>query len=90
MRVALLIIGLLCILTTGGFLLFWAGIDWLFRDGMGPDSMSSSGLAAWSRFWSQFRDPFYYCFPIIIFGVGCVCVYWMTGRKNLHKTKDTA
>jgi hypothetical protein len=90
MRIALLIIGLLCSLTAGGFLLFWAGIDWFFRDGMGPDSVRSSGFDALSRFWSDFRFPFYYCFPIIIFGIGCICLYWMTTKRNLHKTKDAA
>jgi len=31
-----------------------AGLAWLFRDGMGPDSVPSSGWNAMGRFWEGF------------------------------------
>ncbi len=34
-----------------------AGLAWLFRDGMGPDSIESHGWQAMGRFWEGFWPP---------------------------------
>lgn len=34
-----------------------AGLAWLFRDGMGPDSVPSHGWRAMGRFWESFWLP---------------------------------
>jgi hypothetical protein len=63
------IFGYICILLAILFLFgatFWC---WLFRDGMGPDSLeTSTGVHAWLRFWDSFQYALLYSIPILIFG----------------------
>lgn len=40
-----------------GALAIWAFIDWIFRDGLGPDSDSSEGVQALQNFASGFWLP---------------------------------
>ena len=40
-----------------GYLAYQALFAWSFRDGLGPDSVTSEGLAAVGRFWTDFRRP---------------------------------
>jgi len=47
-------IALAVVLGLSVFAFVWAGIfSWLLRDGIGPDSVPSTGLVAWRRFASD-------------------------------------
>ena len=38
-------------------LLVWCSFMWLLRDGLGPDSVSSTGIEAWQRFFDGALKP---------------------------------
>jgi hypothetical protein len=54
------------------FFLFASGTSWFFRDGLGPDSVESIGVVAWSRFWKDFYPVLFFCVPVFLFGVWCI------------------
>ena len=64
--------GYLCALPASVFLAYITYIFWFFRDGMGPDSVESSGSLAWSRFWEDFRFALEIGAPILLFGLWCI------------------
>ena len=76
MRTALAILGSLCITLPTLFLLYVSHIADLFRDGMKPGFVPSTGPLALSRFWERFEGPFLYCTPIILFGILCLFILW--------------
>ncbi|WP_267105514.1 hypothetical protein [Xanthomonas sacchari] len=45
----------------------WMYVCWLFRDGLGQDSVVSSGLQAWGRFIDGFWIPFFIFVVVVIF-----------------------
>jgi hypothetical protein len=45
---------------------FW---NWLLRDGLGPDAITSTGLEAWKRFASEMLFPGAICLGIIVVAV---------------------
>jgi hypothetical protein len=57
------------ILVVGGFL------AWLLRDGLGPDSITSSGQVAYSRFINDF-------WPLPIIAALLSCVGWFLFRRS--------
>ena len=52
--------------------LAWAGFwSWILRDGLGPKSVTSTGLEAWRRFASDMLYPGGICSLIVIVAVTC-------------------
>jgi hypothetical protein len=66
------VLGYLCIFLASLFLAYATVICWFFRDGLGPDSVTSSGGLAWSRFWEDFRFASLIGAPILLFGLWCI------------------
>ena len=57
----------ICISVFSSFLLLTFGIPtWLFRDGLGPDSIESSGIDALRRFFSDFWPFALFCFVLFV------------------------
>lgn len=65
-------IGYLCVVIASLFLVCAATTGWFFRDGLGPDSIPTSGSLAWSRFWGEFRFALLIGAPVLLFGVWCI------------------
>lgn len=65
-------LGYTCVSVAALFLLYAASTCWFFRDGLGPDSVTSSGGLAWSRFFEDFRFAFLIGAPILLFGLWCI------------------
>jgi hypothetical protein len=61
-------------------LLFVGAWTWLFRDGMGPDSIESSGWKALRRFSSDFWPIAAFCF--ILFGIAFLIAPRQTRPRN--------
>jgi len=55
---------------------FWC---WFFRDGLGPDSVTSTGLEAWRRFGSDMLFPLSVCIFISIIAIG---FFWWRQRRT--------
>jgi hypothetical protein len=55
---------------------FWC---WFFRDGLGPDSVTSTGLVAWRRFGSDMLFPASICILISIIAIG---FFWWRQRAH--------
>lgn len=55
---------------------------WIFRDGLGPEAIESSGLAAWRRFWNDFWPVATFCGLLCIVGA----VIWPRNRRTQHST----
>lgn len=53
-------------------LLVWGGVIWFLRDGLGPDSVESQGLLAWTRFLGFFWIPFVFWVGLTLFGLAIV------------------
>jgi hypothetical protein len=66
------ILGYLCIALGIVFLLGTALAAWFFRDGLGPDSVTSSGFLAWGRFWRDFRFALAFAAPVLAVGAWCI------------------
>jgi hypothetical protein len=66
------ILGFFCVSLASLFLAYATFTCWFFRDGMGPDSVESSGSLAWSRFWQDFRFALLIGTPILFFGLWCI------------------
>ena len=66
---AMLFLAAFLILVVGGFL------QWVLRDGLGPDAITSSGELAYSRFISDF-------WPLPIIAAILSCVGWFLFRKS--------
>ena len=61
--------------------LIWAGFwNWLLRDGLGPGSVTSTGLEALRRFGSDMLFPAGICVPII----GVALVRYYLSRRWAH------
>jgi hypothetical protein len=61
--------------------LAWAGFwNWLLRDGLGPDSVTSTGLEALRRFSSDMLFPGCICGSII--GVATIRYFWSHRRRH--------
>jgi len=82
MRITFLVVGWICVMIPTPLLLYVGAVDWFFRDGMGPKSVSSTGAVAFSRFWRDFQHPFLYGFPIIVLGAVCLCIGLFAGRRR--------
>jgi hypothetical protein len=65
-------LGYICISVSSLFLLYAAASSWFFRDGLGPDSVTSSGSVAISRFWHDFHGALYFGIPVLVVGIWCV------------------
>jgi hypothetical protein len=61
----------ICMIVAVDFLLAAAGAAWLFRDGLGPESVTSSGFVAWARFWREFWVALVFAAPVLLFGLWC-------------------
>jgi len=61
-----------CIALCSVFLLVAALADWCFRDGLGPDSVTSSGFVAWARFWRDFRFALAFASPVVVLAAWCI------------------
>jgi hypothetical protein len=72
-------LGIISIALATLLLLFVGGASWLLRDGLGPDSVESTGSLAWARFWRDCYPVLFFCVPVFVFGVWCI----------LRKTKDS-
>ena len=57
------------ILVVGGYL------QWVFRDGLGPDAITSSGQLAYSRFITDF-------WPLPVISVILSCAGWFLFRRS--------
>jgi hypothetical protein len=55
--------------------------DWALRDGLGPDSIESSGIEAWQRFISATWPTAVLCFAL--FGVAFI----VAPRQSLRRDK---
>jgi hypothetical protein len=66
---AMLFLVAFLILVVGGFL------QWVLRDGLGPDAITSSGQLAYSRFINDF-------WPLPIIAAILSCVGWFLFRKS--------
>lgn len=62
-------LGYICVIVAGLVLAFEAGSCWFFRDGLGPDSIESAGIVAWSRFWRDFRFALIIVAPLLFMGL---------------------
>jgi len=61
--------GIALILLASAFLVFEAIVHWFFRDGMGPDSITSHGVDALSRFWSDFWTVYVFVASVCAFSL---------------------
>lgn len=60
-----------------------AGLAWLFRDGMGPDSIPSSGWSAAGRFWEGF-------WPQCLLALGVVSAAVALCRRRIASLRSAA
>jgi len=60
--------------------LAWAGFwCWSFRDGLGPDSVTSTGQVAWQRFGSDMLFPTSIC---ILISIIAISFFWWRRRRT--------
>lgn len=71
-RKGLRIFGYWCVGLASLFLAYASTVGWFFRDGLGPNSVQTSGIAAWLRFWDQFRFALLMAAPVLLFGLWCL------------------
>lgn len=85
-RKGVLFLGGLALLLLLVGLVATAGWSWLFRDGLGPDSVASGGSVAWARFTASFTPP------LIILSVAAFIIGWACRRKlrRLGRTAASA
>ena len=76
-----------CVSLAGLFLAYATFTCWFFRDGLGPDSVTSSATLAWSRFWEDFRFAFLIGAPILLFGLWCI-LRRRTVLDSVHAVKS--
>jgi hypothetical protein len=71
------ILAYLCVSLASLFLAFATVAGWFLRDGLGPDSVESTGSLAWWRFWRDFRFALLIGVPVLLLGLWCI----FHGRK---------
>jgi len=71
-----------CLALGSVFLLMDALTAWFFRDGLGPDSVSSSGFGAWGRCWQGFRLALAFAAPVLAIAA------WCAGRNRAALKND--
>ena len=61
--------------------LLW--LAWFFRDGMGPDAITTSGLGAWQNFWALAAVP---VVAWVALSLAAGLRYWHAVRAAPHDT----
>ncbi len=86
MRTILFHIGFLVATISFALSLISGFLSWLFRDGMGPGTVHSTGFGALSNFWQSFREPVGYFGPPMLLGLlWMCCCWWISNRKIKRK-----
>ena len=73
---ARIVAGVVLVVIACAFLIYAAMACWAFRDGMGPDAITSHGAMAFSRFWEDFWSALIIAIAVCSVGVWLAWPYF--------------